>query len=89
MLKKTISNGPVGLPLAANISEVTPNSDAMSVRYPSLSKIKKNTVMIRREESHKPHSNGEKYFKIRFIYPSKKAPASALQGPNVRRGCRI
>ena len=76
MLKKTIRSGPSGLPLAANISEVTPISEATRVIYPSRSKAKKNIVIVKREDIHKTHSKGEKYFKAFIIIytPKKRHP---------------
>ena len=75
MLKKTIRSGPRGFPLAAKISEVTPTSEEKRVRCPSRSKTKKNTVIIRSDDSHNAHSKGEKYFKKRFIkIPQKRHP---------------
>jgi hypothetical protein len=74
MLNITIKNGPVGLPFAAKISEVTPISDDISVRYPFPSKIQKNTVINSIDESHKLHSNIEKYFNKPFMIPQKRHP---------------
>ena len=56
--------------MAEKIREVTPTSDAISVRYPLLSKIKKDVKIKNREAHHKAISNFVKYLSAFFITKS-------------------
>ena len=67
MLKTIMSNCPKGFHLALKISEVTPISEAISVRKFCLSNSAKETAMNKTEQHHKTISPFEKYPKILLI----------------------
>ena len=79
----------MGLPFALKIRDVTPISEAISVKKLPLSNIANESIMARQEQIHKISSDLVKYDVIFFKFinlQKKKHPLSHLQRPNdVRR----
>ena len=66
MLNIIISTCPIGFPLALNIRDVTPTSEAISVKKLPLSNIANESIMERQEQLHKISSDLVKYDVVFF-----------------------